>query len=63
MFYWYFHEMHMVIPFIDCKGITMNNAFKKFLDKSNRKTNKIWEDKGIKAANFVIDQWNHVFNT
>ena len=48
--------MHMVISFIDCKGITMNNAFKKFLDKSNQKTNKIWEDKGIKAANFVIDQ-------
>ena len=48
--------MYMVIPFIDCKGITMNNAFKKFLDKSNRKANKIWEDKGIKAANFVIDQ-------
>ena len=48
--------MHMVIPFIDCKGITMNNTFKKILDKSNRKTNKIWADKGIKAANFVIDQ-------
>ena len=30
----------------DKKGITITNAFKKNLKESNRKSNKIWVDKG-----------------
>ena len=30
----------------DKKGITITNAFQKILDKSGRKPNKIWADKG-----------------
>ena len=41
------------IPLKDKKGITINNAFQKILDESNRKANKIWVDKGV---NFIIDQ-------
>ena len=33
-----------VIPLKDKKGITMTNGFKKILDESNRKPNKIWVD-------------------
>ena len=35
-----------VIPLKDKKGITITNAFQKILKESNRKTNKIWVDKG-----------------
>ena len=35
-----------VILLKDKKGITITNAFQKFLDKSNRKQNKIWVNKG-----------------
>ena len=30
----------------DKKGTTINNAFQKILNESNRKPNKIWVDKG-----------------
>ena len=33
-----------IIPLKDEKGITINNAFQKILDESNRKPNKIWLD-------------------
>ena len=39
--------------------------FKKNLKKywnfeiSNRKSNKIWVEKGSESVNFIIDQWNH----
>ena len=36
------------IPLKDKKGITITNAFKKILDDSNCKPNKIWVDKGSK---------------
>ena len=42
-----------VIPLKDKKGITIN-AFKKILDESNRKPNKIWVDKGGKSYNRSI---------
>ena len=32
----------------DKKGISIVNAFQKILDKSGRKPNKIWVDKGNK---------------
>ena len=46
-----------VIPLKDKKGITITNAFQKVLDKSNRKPNKIWVDKGSKFYNRSIMFW------
>ena len=42
-----------VIPLKDKKGITITNAFQKFLKESNRKSNKICVDK---CSKFYIDQ-------
>ena len=36
---------------------TSNNAFEKILDKSNRNTNKIWVNKGIKFYNRSMKSW------
>ena len=41
-----FSKYAWVIPLKDKKGITITNAFQKFLDKSNRKPNKICLNKG-----------------
>ena len=35
----------------DKKGTTINNAFQKILNESNRKPNKIWVDKGSEFYN------------
>ena len=51
-----FSKYTWIIPFKDKIGIAITNAFQKILDESNRKPSKIWVDK---AANFMIDQWNH----
>ena len=40
-----------VILLKDEKGITITNPFQKLLDKSNRKQNKIWADKGSEFYN------------
>ena len=40
-----------VIPLKGKKGITITNAFQKILDKSNRKPNKRWVDKGSEFYN------------
>ena len=40
-----------VISLKDKIGITITNAIQKILDKSNRKANKIWVDKGIEFYN------------
>ena len=40
-----------VIPLKDKRGVTITNAFQKILDKSNRKPNKIWVDKGSEFYN------------
>ena len=40
-----------VITLKDKKGITITNAFEKFLDKSNCKPNKIWVNKGKEFYN------------
>ena len=40
-----------VIPLKDKKGITITNAFRKILDESNRKPNKIWVDKSSEFYN------------
>ena len=45
-----------VVPLEDKKGITYTNAFQKFLDEFNRKSNKIWAYKGSDFYNRSIDQ-------
>ena len=35
-----------VVPLKDKKGVSIVNAFQSILNKSNRKPNKIWVDKG-----------------
>ena len=47
----------MIYSIKDKKGITTVNAFQKNLDKSNRKTNKIWVEKGSKCYNRSINFW------
>ena len=39
------------------KGITITNAFQKFLDESNRKPSKIWVDKGSECHNRSMKSW------
>ena len=41
-----FSKYAWVIPLKDKKGVTITNAFQKIFDKSGRKPNKIWVDKG-----------------
>ena len=45
-----------VVPLKEKKGITITNAFQKFLNGSKYKPNEIWVDKGSK---FYNNQWNH----
>ena len=45
------------IPLKDKKGITIINAFEKYLDKSNCKPNKTWADKGSEFYNRSIKSW------
>ena len=47
----------MIYSIKDKKGITTVNAFQKNLDKSNRKTNKIWVEKGSKCYNRSVNFW------
>ena len=46
-----------VIPLKYKKDITITNAFRKILDESNRKPNKIWVDKGSKFYNISMTSW------
>ena len=46
-----FSKYAWVIPLKDKKSISIVNAFKNFLDDSNRKPNKIWVDKGSEFYN------------
>ena len=46
-----------VIPLKDKKGITITNAFQKFLKEYNRKPNKIWLDKGSEFYNRSMKSW------
>ena len=41
-----FSKYAWVVPLKDKKGISIVNAFQKKLDKSGRKPNKLWVDKG-----------------
>ena len=46
-----FSEYAWVFPLKDKKGISIVNAFQKILDKSERKPNKIWVDRGSQFYN------------
>ena len=46
-----FSKYAWVFPLKDKKGASVINAFQKMLEKSGRKLNKIWVDKGIKFYN------------
>ena len=46
-----------VVPLKNKKGISIANAFQKILDKSERKPNKIWVDKGIEFYNTSFKIW------
>ena len=46
-----------VVPLKDKKGIKTTSVFQKVLDKSNRKPNKIWVDKGSEFYNKSMKSW------
>ena len=46
-----FSKYAWVVPLKDKKGASIVNAFQKILDKSGRKPNKIWIDKGSEFYN------------
>ena len=46
-----FSKYTLVVPLKDKKGVSIVNAFQKFLDDSRRKPNKIWVDKGNEFYN------------
>ena len=52
-----FSKYTCVVPLKDKKGISIVNAFQKILDKSGRKLNKIWVDKGSKFYNSSFKKW------
>ena len=47
----------MFIPLKDEIGITITNAFQKTLDEPNRKSKKIWVDKGGEFYNRLMKSW------
>ena len=46
-----------VVPLKDKKSISIVNAFQSILNKSNRKPNKIWVDKGSEFYNRSMKSW------
>ena len=46
-----------VIPLKDKKGVTITYASQKNLDKSDRKPNKIWVDKGSEFYHNYFKKW------
>ena len=52
-----FSKYAWVIPLKDKKGTTITNAFQNILNKSKRKSNKIWIDKGSEFYNISIKSW------
>ena len=46
-----------VVPLNDKKGVSFVNAFQSILNKSNRKPNKIWVDKGSEFYNRSMKSW------
>ena len=52
-----FSNYAWVIPLKDKKGISIVNAFQKIVKESNRKSNKIWVDKGSEFYNNSLKKW------
>ena len=52
-----FSKYALVVPFKDEKGIIIVNAFQSILNKSKRKPNKIWVDKGSEFYNTSFKKW------
>ena len=52
-----FSKHAWVIPLKDLKRTTITYAFQKMLDKSRRKPNKIWVDKGNEVYNKSMKPW------
>ena len=46
-----------VVPLKDKKGVSIINAFQSILNRSNRKRNKIWVDKGSEFYNKSMKSW------
>ena len=52
-----FSKYAWVITLKDKKGISIVDTFQKILDKSGRKPNKIWVDKGSEFYNNSFEKW------
>ena len=52
-----FSKYAFVVPLKDKKGISIVNAFQSILDKSKRKPNKIWVDRGSEFYNASFKKW------
>ena len=52
-----FSKYAWVVPLKDEKGASIVNAFQKVLDKSKRKPNNIWVDKGSEFYNSSFKTW------
>ena len=51
------HKCPRVFYLKDKRSITITNAFQKFLNKFNRKPNKIWVDKASEFYNRSMTSW------
>ena len=52
-----FSKYTWLVPLKDKKGVTIVNAFQRVLNKSKRKSNKIWVDKGSEFYNSSFGKW------
>ena len=52
-----FSKCAWVVALKDKKGLSTVDAFQKILDKSGRKPNKIWVDKGSEFYNNSFKKW------
>ena len=53
-----FSKYAWVVPLKGKKGVSIVDAFQKILDDSNRKSNKIWVDKGSEFYNNSFKKWS-----
>ena len=52
-----FSKYAWVVPIKNKKGVSIVNAFQKILDKSERKPNQMWADKGSEFYNNSFKKW------
>ena len=52
-----FSKYASIVPLKDKKSVSIVDAFQKVLDKSARKPNKIWADKGSEFYNNYFQKW------